>query len=99
MMVKLMVPVVRDLVAENTGIESLVGQMVEVVKKIPKYKKITVATPGIGKSKVFPTRRDVYLVNAPRTRWMKGPHRVEEAIVLYCGYQGNDIYSAEELGL
>ena len=94
-----MVPVVRDLVAENTGIESLVGQMVEVVKKIPKYKKITVATPGIGVPREFPTRRDLYLVNAPKTRWMKGSHRVDEAIVLYCGYKGNDIYSAEELGL
>ena len=98
-MVKLMVPVTRDLVSENTGIQTAVGSSVEVVKKIPKYSRILVSVRGIGKPRVFPVRNDVYLVNAPKTRWMNGPEQCNEAIVMFQGYVGNDIYSAEELGL
>lgn len=98
-MVKLMVPVVRDLVSENTGIPTAVGTSVEVVKKIPKYSRLSVSVRGISAPRTYPVRRDVYLVNAPRTRWMKGPVQCEEAIVMFEGYVGNDIYSAEELGL
>lgn len=98
-MIKLMVPVVRDLVSENTGIPTAVGTSVEVVKKIPKYSRISVSVRGIGVPRTYPVQRDVYLVNASRTRWMKGPVQCEEAIVMFEGYVGNDIYSAEELGL
>jgi hypothetical protein len=98
-MVKLMVPVVRDIISERTGIPSAVGTSVEVVKKIPKYSRILVSVPGIGKPRKFPVREDLYLVNAPKTRWMNGPVQCEEAMVMFEGYVGNDMYSAEELGL
>lgn len=98
-MVKLMVPVTRDLVSENTGIPTSVGVSVEVVKKIPKYSRILVSVRGIGVPRVYPVRSDVYLVNAPKTRWMNGAVQCDEAIVMFKGYVGNDIYSAEELGL
>lgn len=98
-MSKLMVPVVRDLVAEYAGIESSVGQSVEVIKKITRYSRITVGAVGAGKLLQFPVRRDVYLVNAKQTRFMVGKRRAEKAIVLFEGYEGNDVYSAEELGL
>lgn len=98
-MVKLMVPVTKDLVSENTGIPTAVGSSVEVVKKIPKYSRILVSVRGIGKPRVYPVRSDVYLVNAPKTRWMKGQVQCDEAIVMFEGYVGNDIYSAEELGI
>ena len=98
-MVKFMVPVVRDLIAETAGIPTSVGASVEVVKKIPKYSRILVSVRGIGKPRVYPVRNDVYLVNAPKTRWMNGSAQCDEAIVMFQGYVGNDIYSAEELGL
>lgn len=98
-MVKLMVPVTKDIVSENTGIPTAVGSSVEVVKKIPKYSRILVSVRGIGKPRVYPVRSDVYLVNAPKTRWMKGQVQCDEAIVMFEGYVGNDIYSAEELGI
>lgn len=98
-MVKLMVPVVRDLIAERKGIESMVGQSVEVVKKIPKNSRILVSAPGMGTPKYYPLVRDVYLVNSSRTRWMRGKSICRETMVVFGGYVGNDIYSAEELGL
>lgn len=98
-MVKLMVPVVRDLVSEMAAIPSAVGTAVEVVKKIPKYSRVMVSVRGIGKMRDYPVNTDVYLVNAPKTRWMKGDVQCDEAIVMFKGYVGNDIYSAEELGL
>lgn len=98
-MIKLMVPVVRDLISEKTGIPTAVGTSVEIVKKIPAYAKILVSVRGIGKPLAYPTLREVYLVNAPKTRWMKGAVQCDEAIILFEGYAGNDIYSAEELGL
>lgn len=98
-MVKLMVPVVRDIISERTGIPSAVGTFVEVVKKIPRYSLILVSVPGIGAPRKFPVREDLYLVNAPKTRWMNGPVQCEEGIVMFEGYVGNDICSAEELGV
>ncbi|MGX4996064.1 hypothetical protein [Enterobacter hormaechei] len=98
-MVKLMVPVVRDIVAEREGIESMVGQSVEVVKKIPKNSKVLFSTPGQGQPKFFPVNKDVYLVNAPKPRLMSRKGRCEKVMVMFQGYEGNDIYSAEELGL
>lgn len=98
-MVKLMIPVVRDMVAEREGIETMVGESVEIIKKIPRHRKILMATPGMGKAKEFPVNKDVYLVNASRSRWMSPRGRCEPVIMLFEGYQGNDIYSAEELGL
>ncbi|AFH21239.1 hypothetical protein CR3_gp074 [Cronobacter phage CR3] len=98
-MIKLLVPVVRDMVAEREGIESLVGKQVEIVKKIPKHSRITVATPGMGQPKTFPVNKDVYLVNAEKSRFMSTKGRCDPVMVLFRGYEGNDIYSAEELGL
>lgn len=98
-MVKLLVPVVRDMIAEREGIESLVGKQVEVVKKIPKNSRITVATPGMGQPKTFPVNKDVYLVNAGKSRFMSTKGRCDPVMVLFRGYSGNDIYSAEELGI
>lgn len=96
-MVKLMVPVVRDMIAEREGIESLVGVQVEVIKKIPKNNYISVSTPGMGKN--FPVNKDVYLVNAPKPRFMSNKGRCDPVMILFRGYVGNDIYSAEELGV
>lgn len=98
-MVKMMVPVVRDIVAEREGIESMVGQSVEVVKLIPRFKPVLMATPGMGEPKMFPVNKPVYLVKASKSRWMSKNGRCAPVIMLFKGYEGNDIYSAEELGL
>ena len=96
---KIFVTVVRDIVAEKTGIYSSVGEKVEVVKMIPRFKPVTVHFPGKSEPLMFPTNKDVYLVEAALSRFMSGSSRVGGARITYCGYEGNDIYSAEELGL
>lgn len=96
---KLMFPVVRDFMAEKKGIDSMVGQSVEVVKIIPAYALVTVAMPGMGKPKTFPTNKPVYLVNAPRPRFSRAGKRSDQVMIMYKGYVGNDIYSAKELGV
>lgn len=98
-MTKLLIPVVRDMIAGREGIDSLVDVQVEVVKKIPKHSRILVSTPGMGQPKTFPVNKDVYLVNAPKSRFMSTKGRCDPVMVLFRGYVGNDIYSAEELGV
>lgn len=98
-MIKFMVPVVRDMIAEHEGIESMVGKQVEIIKKIPRLGRIRMATPGMGVTKVSRVNKDVYLVNAPSPRLMSAKGRCATVMVLYKGYEGNDIYSAEELGV
>lgn len=98
-MVKLMVPVTRDLLSEMSGIPTAVGTSVEVVKKIPKYSQVLVAIPGMGIPRNRQVLRDVYLVNAPKTRWMFGGAQCEKALIMFEGYIGNDLYSAEEFGI
>lgn len=96
---KMFVTVVRDIVAEKTGIYSSVGEKVEVIKMIPRFKPITVQLPGKNEPLMFPVNKDVYLVEASLSRFMSKNGRVVDARISYCGYEGNDIYSAEELGL
>lgn len=98
-MIKLMATVVRDIVSEKTGIESLVGQKVEVIKKIPSMSLVTMSAPGAGKPRSTIAKRDVYLVQAPKPRWTSGGKRLSRVMILYKGYEGNDVYSAEELGI
>ncbi|ARB11545.1 hypothetical protein CB7_71 [Pectobacterium phage vB_PatM_CB7] len=99
MMIKLMVPVVRDMIAEREGIESMVGEYVEVIKLVPRFKPVLMATPGMGKPKTSPVNKPVYLVRASKSRWVSKNGRCDPVTMLYKGYQGNDVYSAEELGL
>lgn len=89
-MIKLMVPVVRDLVAETAGIPSSVGSSVEVIKKIPKYSPLQVSVPGMGNPRTFPVRRDVYLVNAPRTRWFDDENPLRAAMIVYLMMQESE---------
>lgn len=96
---KMMVRVVRDLVAEREGISSMVGEYVEVIKLIPRFKPVLMATPGMGKPKTSLVNKPVYLVKASKSRWVSKNGRCDPVIMLDKGYQGNDVYSAEELGL
>lgn len=97
-MIKFMVPVVRDMIAEQDGIETMVGEQVEVIKKIRKNGRILVSTPG-HRPRIFPVNKDVYLVKAKISRFMSHTGRCTQVMVLHNGYEGNDIYSAEELGV
>lgn len=99
MMCKLMVRVARDIISEREGIETMVGEYVEVIKKIPRFQPVLFSTPGMGFPKMFPSNKVVYLVKASKPRLMSRKGRVSSAIVMYKGYTGNDVYSAEELGL
>lgn len=97
-MVKFMVPVVRDVIAEREGIESMVGEQVEIIKKISKNQPIQVSGPR-STPKTWRVYRDVYLVKASKSRFMSPAGRCENVLVNFKGYKGNDVYSAEELGL
>ena len=97
---KLMVKVVRDRVAEFLGVESRVGDFVEVIKKIPAYHHISVHRAEGEKPSSFPTRYPVYLVKSQETRWYDNGKRCDKSLLVkYQGYAGNDIYTAEELGV
>lgn len=97
-MTKMMVKVKKDLMAENTGMPSMVGEMVEVVRILPVHAKLHVLA-DFSRIQTLATHREVYLVVAKQSRFMKGPARAEGVVLEYQGYYGNDVYSAEELGV
>lgn len=94
-MEKKMVKVKRDLMAEKTGLSSMVGETVEIVCKIPGQSEVSVSRGTRTQSQR--TLREVYLVIAKEGRFMKGLSRARDILLSYDGFVGNDVYSAEEL--
>lgn len=91
-----MVKVKRDVMAEKTGLSSMVGEMVEIVCVIPAYSKVSVSRDG-GPVHTLSTLRKVYLVVAKQGRFMNGLSRAEGILLTYEGSLGNDVYSEDEL--
>lgn len=97
-MTKLMITVVKDDMANEQ--QNTAGDQVEVLVKVPAYTTLTFVE-GHRTTKIN-TRGEVYLVNSPRPRTRRsGPtgEIVKDILIYYKGYEGNDIYSAKELGI
>lgn len=94
-MEKKMVKVKRDLMAEKTGLSSMVGETVEIVCKIPGQSEVQVY--GGTRTQSQRTLREVYLVIAKEGRFMKGLSRSKDVFLSYEGHVGNDVYSEDEL--
>lgn len=94
--------VVKDLCNENMGTPSTVGQAVQTVVAIPAGTPIAIydSSTLCGTSNV---RRDVYLTVGGSSRIMNVVREVVDRtfVVRIDGvvYEGNDVYSAEELGI
>lgn len=97
-MTKMMVKVKKDLMAEKTGLPSMVGEMVEVVRLLPAHSRLRILA-DYSPLQTVATHYEVYLVVARESRWMKGPARADGVVLEYQSYYGNDVYSAEELGI
>lgn len=99
-----MAKVIRDLSAEHLGIEGVVGQEVDIVTLLPARTAIEVSTGEI-QNRNF-VRYPVYLVVAPFSRVYKvvdgvlvGEPTPARIIATVDGvtYEGNELFSAEEL--
>lgn len=93
--------VVKDLCNEKMGTPSTVGQSVTTVVAIPAGTEVAVFSDDTlcGTSR---TLRDVYLTTGGGSRTSRFGQIVDRTFVVRIGndmYEGNDVYSAEELGI
>lgn len=93
--------VVKDLCNENVGTPSTVGQSVKTVVAIPAGTEVAVYHDDTlcGTSR---TIRDVYLTTGGESRTSRFGQIVDRTFVVRIDnviYEGNDVYTAEELGI
>lgn len=93
--------VIKDLCNETVGTPSTVGQRVTTVVAIPAGTEVAVYSDDTlcGTSR---TLRDVYLTTGGGSRTSRFGQIVDRTFVVRIGndmYEGNDVYSAEELGI
>ncbi|MCC3723718.1 hypothetical protein [Staphylococcus haemolyticus] len=93
--------VVKDQCHENMGTPSTVGQTVTTIVAIPAGTEISVYAGGTfcGTSR---TIRDVYLTIGGQSRTSSFGQIVDRTFVVGIDgalYQGNDVYTTEELGI
>lgn len=93
--------VVKDQCHENMGTPSTVGQTVTTIVAIPAGTEVALYSQDTlcGTSS---TRRDVYLTTGGQSRTSSFGIIVDRTFVVRIGntvYEGNDVYTAEELGI
>lgn len=91
--------VVRDLCSEVVGTSSTVGQIVTAVVAIPAGTEMAIYSEDklCGTAR---TSRDVYLTTGGESRTLHFGKVVDRTFVVRIGgtvYEGNDVYTAEEL--
>lgn len=93
--------VLRDLCSETKGTPSTVGQEVSVVVKIPALHPVIIYD-GDRPDGISNVRYAVYLTQGALSRINQAGVVVERVFVARVDgtlYQGNDVYTAEELGI
>jgi hypothetical protein len=74
------------------------GTMVEIVKFVPKNTQVEVVSAM--RTQTVRVNKDIYLVNSSvGSRMIVDERRDKNVKIVVNGYEGNDLYSAYELGL
>lgn len=94
--------VVKDQCNEHMGTPSTVGQEVTTIVAVPAGTKIVITDPN-GAKGFSRTRRDVYLTLGGTSRIADSFGEIAECTFTVsidsALYEGNDVYTAEELGI
>lgn len=74
------------------------GTMVEIVKFVPKNTQVEIVSAR--RTQTVRVNKDTYLVKSGAgSRMVVDEHRDKNVKIIVDGYEGNDLYSAYELGL